>query len=331
MTNEVREALREIESHAEDSGDGGWFETLVRTHGPAIRHWNVDAVHKWDKWPARTTVFPDSSPEDITTDCVAEDAAGKRLIAIQCKARREGSAITLEEVHGFLSAAGAPEFEEAWIVGTTGPSEELREHLNNRGLTKVRCLRLQDELLQSARAADDADPVKGEQGNACMVAALVLTVAVLVQTRLEGTAAKIKTIPASVTGTERRRCPTAPRGTAEPPRQGRWSFDPRRRGDSVALVYPPSKAWSLTQPAAIERHALGDGGLDADRTGDQRGRSRPPWRLQPGDLHPGMVCDARPAVAGSRGQRETGGCSSPGDDVFDRLAPSPGYYRALPG
>ena len=158
MTNEVREALREIESHAEDSGDGGWFETLVRTHGPAIRHWNVDAVHQWEKWPNRTTVFPDSSPEDITIDLVAEDAAGKRLIAIQCKARGEGSAIKHADVAGFLSAAGAPEFKEAWIVGTTGPSEELREHLNNRGLTKVRCLRVQDELLQSAQAADDADP-----------------------------------------------------------------------------------------------------------------------------------------------------------------------------
>ena len=158
MTNEVREALKEIESHAEDSGDGGWFETLVRTHGPAIRHWNVDAVHQWRKWPERTTVFADSSPEDITIDLVAEDAAGKRLIAIQCKARREGSAITHADVDGFLSAAGAPEFKEAWIVGTTGPSEGLREQLNNRGLTKVRCLRLQHELLQPAQAADDADP-----------------------------------------------------------------------------------------------------------------------------------------------------------------------------
>ena len=111
-----------------------------------------------DEWPERTTVFPDSSPEDITIDCVAEDAAGKRLIAIQCKARREGSAITHADVDGFLSAAAAPEFKEAWIVGTTGPSEGLREHLNNRGLTKVRCLRLQDALLQSAQAADDADP-----------------------------------------------------------------------------------------------------------------------------------------------------------------------------
>ena len=158
MTNEVREALREIESHAEDSGDGGWFETLVRTHGAAIRHWNVDAVHKWDQWPARTTVFPDSSPEDVTIDCVAEDAARNRLIAIQCKARREGTAITLDDVDGFLSAAAAPEFAEAWIVGTTGASEGLREHLNNRGLTKVRCLRLQAELLQSVQVANGADP-----------------------------------------------------------------------------------------------------------------------------------------------------------------------------
>ena len=39
-----------------------------------------------------------------------------------------------------------------------GLSEGLREQLNNRGLTKVRCLRLQDELLQSAQVAHDADP-----------------------------------------------------------------------------------------------------------------------------------------------------------------------------
>ena len=63
MTNEAREALREIEAHAEHSGDGGWFETLVRTHGPTITQWNVDAVHKWEDWPERTRVFPDSSPE----------------------------------------------------------------------------------------------------------------------------------------------------------------------------------------------------------------------------------------------------------------------------
>ena len=158
MTNEAREALREIEAHAEDSGDGGWFETLVRTHGAAIRHWNVDLVHEWRQWPERTTVFPDSSPEDIAIDLVAEDTTGERLIAIQCKARRQGSAITHKDVEGFLNAARVPEFEEAWIVGTTGPSEALREQLNNRGFTKVRCLRFQDELLQSAQAADDADP-----------------------------------------------------------------------------------------------------------------------------------------------------------------------------
>ncbi|MCY4661879.1 MAG: DEAD/DEAH box helicase family protein, partial [Acidobacteria bacterium] len=158
MTNKAREALREIEAHADDSGDGDWFEELVRVHGAAIGHWNVDAIHYWREWPGRTTVFPDSSPDDIAIDLVAEDAAGKRLIAIQCKARREGSAINLDEVDGFLSAAAAPEFKEAWIVGTTGPSEGLRERLNNRGLTKVRCLRLQDELLQSAQAAEDADP-----------------------------------------------------------------------------------------------------------------------------------------------------------------------------
>ena len=157
MTNAVREALREIEAHADDSGDGDWFETLVCTHGPTIRHWNVDAVHPWEHWPQRTAVFPDSSPEDIAIDLVAEDTAGERLIAIQCKARREGTAISHEEVEGFLNAAQAPEFEEAWIVGTTGASEQLREQLNNRGFTKVRCLRLQDALLQSAQVADDAD------------------------------------------------------------------------------------------------------------------------------------------------------------------------------
>ena len=156
MTNEAREALREIEAHADHSGDGRWFETLVRTHGLAIRHWNVDAVHQWARWPQRTMVFPDSSPEDIAIDLVAEDMAGERLIAIQCKARRRGTAITHKDVEGFLNAARVPEFEEAWIVGTTGPSEPLREQLNNRGFTKVRCLRLQDEVLRSAQAPDDA-------------------------------------------------------------------------------------------------------------------------------------------------------------------------------
>ena len=157
MTNEVREALREIESHADDCGDGKWFEKLVQTHGPTIRHWNVDAVHQWKEWPERTTVFPDSSPDDIAIDLVAEDAADERLIAIQCKARREGSKIQLADVEGFLAAATAPEFNEAWIVGTTVASGGLREQLNDRGLTKVRCLRLQDELLQSAQVTDDAD------------------------------------------------------------------------------------------------------------------------------------------------------------------------------
>ncbi|MCY4659576.1 MAG: DEAD/DEAH box helicase family protein [Acidobacteria bacterium] len=158
MTDEVREALREIESHADDCGDGKWFERLVQTHGPTVRHWNVDAVYRWEEWPKRTTVFPDSSPDDVGIDLVAEDTAGERLIAIQCKARREGSAIRLEEVEGFLAAATVPEFNEAWIVGTTVASGGLREQLNNRGLTKVRCLRIQDALLQSAQAADDAGP-----------------------------------------------------------------------------------------------------------------------------------------------------------------------------
>ena len=157
MTNEIREALRKIESHADDCGDGKWFEKLVQTHGPTIRHWNVDTVHQWKEWPKRTTVFPDSSPDDIAIDLVAEHAGGERLIAIQCKARREGSKIQLADVEGFLVAATAPEFGEAWIVGTTVASGGLREQLNDRGLTKVRCLRLQDELLQSAQVTDDAD------------------------------------------------------------------------------------------------------------------------------------------------------------------------------
>ena len=158
MTNEAREALREIQAHAEHSGDGRWFETLVRTHGPAIRPWNVDVVYQWSQWPGRTTVFPDSSPEDIAIDLVAVDTPGERLIAIQCKARRRGRAITHKDVEGFLNAARAPEFAEAWIVGTTGMSAALREQLNNRGLTKVRFLRFQHELLRSPPAAHDADP-----------------------------------------------------------------------------------------------------------------------------------------------------------------------------
>ena len=158
MTNQVREALRKIEAHADDSGDGKWFEELVRALGPAIPHWNVDAVYWWAEWPRRTTVFPDSSPEDITVDLVAEDEPGKRLIAIQCKARREGIAIPHEDVAGFLGAADAPEYQEAWIIGTTGPSAQLREQLNSRGRTKVRCLRLQDELLSSAQVGDDGAP-----------------------------------------------------------------------------------------------------------------------------------------------------------------------------
>ena len=130
----------------------------MRVHGPAIRHWNVDAVYRWEEWPGRTTVFPDSSPEDIVIDLVAEHAAGKRLIPIQCKARREGAAILHKDVKGFLGAAAAPEFTEAWIIGTTGPSAELREQINSRGLTKVRCLRFQDELLWSAQVGYDAAP-----------------------------------------------------------------------------------------------------------------------------------------------------------------------------
>ena len=157
MTNKTREALREIESHADNCGDGKWFERLVQTHGPTIRHWNVEAVYRWNEWPERTTVFPDSSPDDIAIDLVAEDTAGERLIAIQCKARAEGTKIQHADVDGFLAAATAPEFNEAWIVGTTVGSGGLREQLNNRGLTKVRCLRFQDELQQSAQVTDDAD------------------------------------------------------------------------------------------------------------------------------------------------------------------------------
>ena len=159
MTNEALQALREIQAHAEDGGDGRWFERLVRAQGPAIRHWGLDAIYKWEEWPERTKIFPDSSPKDIAVDLVGQDASGERLVAIQCKARREGRAITHEDVEIFLLAAQAPEYEEAWIVGTTGPGDELREQINNRGLTKVRCMRLQDELLQAATTADgEADP-----------------------------------------------------------------------------------------------------------------------------------------------------------------------------
>ena len=76
------------------------------------------------------------------------------------------------------------------ILRNSGLKTESERHMDvlystvERAAAKLRADNLEEQLAALLKM-DRATAVKGEQGNACMVAALVLTVAVLVQTRLE--------------------------------------------------------------------------------------------------------------------------------------------------
>lgn len=153
--DEVAAALAELHDRREDAGDGRWFEELTLRTGPGIPHWDLRGLWRWNEWPRRGRYFPDSSAADIAVDLVGERACDGLPIAVQCKARAEDTAVTLEDMKAFLPAALAEEYAEAWIVGTTHLSRPLREQINNRGSWKIRFVRLDAEL--TAHASSDRD------------------------------------------------------------------------------------------------------------------------------------------------------------------------------
>ena len=122
--------MDELREHADDSGDGRWFELLVKRVAPLIPGWEIRAVDEWGEWPDRESVLEESvSDEDNGIDLVARRNDG-RWVPIQAKAYAGGSKLAARPVDSFLAATlGNDVWAERWIVTTTDPNRHLRDKL----------------------------------------------------------------------------------------------------------------------------------------------------------------------------------------------------------
>ena len=109
------EWLDEIETHAEDAGDGEWLEQLVCDLGPSIPEWDLHAVFPWSEWPDKEKYFPLADSVDRGIDSVGIRSDGA-LVAIQCKARSRGSRLTPKELGTFATSTLDEKWIERWVV-----------------------------------------------------------------------------------------------------------------------------------------------------------------------------------------------------------------------
>ncbi len=131
---DAEQALRIIEEHRNDAGDGQWLETLTRDIAPQLTEWQIEQAWIWAEWPDRVaTLGTGSRAHDDGIDVVAKRKDGG-LVAVQCKAHgrakggREGT-VTGDDVNKFIAAAGNPAWTERWIVTTAQPGGHALKEL----------------------------------------------------------------------------------------------------------------------------------------------------------------------------------------------------------
>ena len=119
--------IEEVSDNTTEKGD--LFEKVVKAfiQQDKARSERFSHVWSWYEWPGR------NNRTDIGIDLVARERDSGNLVGIQCKFRKPGSTLYLENIATFLTALGHVEFSEGIVVSTTenwGPNVE--NSLKNR-------------------------------------------------------------------------------------------------------------------------------------------------------------------------------------------------------
>ena len=120
ILNKIGE-IAEIAETAKDKGS--LFEKLVKAfiQQDKARRERFSDVWLWSEWPGRR------NRPDTGIDLVAREKDSGNLVAIQCKYRKPGTTLYLDDIATFLAALGRNEFSEGIVVSTTdnwGPNVE---------------------------------------------------------------------------------------------------------------------------------------------------------------------------------------------------------------
>ena len=119
-----RRVIKRIDEVSDNTTEKGTlFEKVVKAfiEQDKARSERFSHVWLWYDWPGRT------DRPDIGIDLVARERDSGNLVAIQCKFRKPGTTLYLDDIATFLTALGHTKFSEGVIVSTTenwGPNIE---------------------------------------------------------------------------------------------------------------------------------------------------------------------------------------------------------------
>ena len=119
-----RRVINRIDEVSDNTTEkGALFEKVVEAfiEQDKARRERFSHVWRWYDWPGR------NNRPDIGIDLVAQERGSGNLVAIQCKFRKPGITVYLDDIATFLTALGHTEFSEGVIVSTTenwGPNVE---------------------------------------------------------------------------------------------------------------------------------------------------------------------------------------------------------------
>lgn len=141
--------------------DGRRFEDAVLRHAAGIPSWEVAECWRYLEWPERTRVGVSLPSHDAGIDLVAVKRDGSR-VAVQCKARSGGGAVTTTQVQKFAGAAPSSVFAERWMVAEAGRSAATEDAAAVAGVTFVdfeaALADARDSALERERSATQPDP-----------------------------------------------------------------------------------------------------------------------------------------------------------------------------
>ena len=113
--------IDEVSENTKEKGD--LFEKVVQAfvRQDKARSERFSHVWRWSEWPGR------NNRPDTGIDLVARERDSGNLVAVQCKYRRPGTTLYLDDIATFLTGLGHADFSEGIIVSTTenwGPNVE---------------------------------------------------------------------------------------------------------------------------------------------------------------------------------------------------------------
>ena len=119
-----RGVISRIDDVSENTrGKGGLFEKVVQAfvRQDKARSERFSHVWRWNEWPGR------NNRPDTGIDLVLRERDSGNLVAVQCKYRKPGTTLYLDDIATFLTGLGHAGFSEGIIVSTTenwGPNVE---------------------------------------------------------------------------------------------------------------------------------------------------------------------------------------------------------------